>query len=136
MSLQDEILNFTSEHANIIHETVQNMYSSAIFSPFLFGFFIAICSPIFSLLFYTCFYVVSSLVYLNLLGNKRLSGCYCCCENTKDTKSKERSQRNTQKKQDEELSEVTWLVTYLFRVPTKQLLASLLFFFFESFYGR
>jgi hypothetical protein len=32
------------------------------------------------------------------------------------------------KKQDEELSEVTWLVTYLFRVPTKQLLASLLFF--------
>jgi hypothetical protein len=31
MSLQDEILNFTSEHTNIIHETVQSTYSSAIF---------------------------------------------------------------------------------------------------------
>jgi hypothetical protein len=52
-----------------------------LFSFFLFDFFIALC---FLLLFHSCFvpvffsYVVSSLAYPNLLGNKRL-GCCCCC---------------------------------------------------------
>jgi hypothetical protein len=44
---------------------------------FLLPFF----SPSFSFLFYTCFfdYVVSSLAYPNLFGNKRLDCCCCCC---------------------------------------------------------
>jgi hypothetical protein len=57
-----------------------------VFSPFLFGFFIAICFP---LLFYCCFvlvcfflaHVVSSLAYPNLLENKKLGCCCCyCCD--------------------------------------------------------
>jgi hypothetical protein len=50
-----------------------------LFSLFFYFFYRPLFSPYFSLLFFTCFfaYVVSSLAYPNLLGNKRL-GCFCC----------------------------------------------------------
>jgi hypothetical protein len=49
---------------------------------FIWFFYRPLFSSSFSLLFCTCFffaYVVSSLAYPNLLGNKRLGCCCCCC---------------------------------------------------------
>jgi hypothetical protein len=50
-----------------------------VFSPFLFDFYRPLFSPSFSLLFCIYFfsYVISSLTYPNLVGNKML-GCCCC----------------------------------------------------------